>query len=78
MAQAFPRRMDHFDRLLQLELGRLLDPIVDVPVPRRRRRRGPDTLKAVAGGLTLVPTDVVLPVEPVPVAIVAPIGIPAS
>jgi len=77
MVQAFLVRMDHFDRLLELELARLLDPVVDAPAPRRRRRRA-STLKATAGGLTVLPSDMVLLAEPVPLAIVAPIGTPVS
>jgi hypothetical protein len=78
MAQAFLLRMDHFDRLLELELARLLDPIVEAPASRRRRRRGPGTLKAVAGGLTDLTSDMIVLVEPVTLAIVAPIGTPVS
>jgi hypothetical protein len=71
VGQAFLRRMDHFDRILELELARLLDPIVNAPVPRRRRRRG---------GLTVVSSDLSVLVEPVPVPIVvvAPIVTPVS
>ena len=65
MAQAFLMRMDHLDRLLELELARLLDPIVDAPFPRRRRRRWAHP-------------DLVVLVEPVPLAIVAPIVTPVS
>ena len=78
MVQAFLIRMDHFDRLLELELARLLDPIVEAPAPRRRRRRGAGTLKAVTGGLTDLPSDIIVLVEPVTLAIVAPIGAPVS
>jgi hypothetical protein len=78
MAQAFLMRMDHFDRLLELDLAHWLDPIVDAPAPRRRRPRGAGTLKAKAGGLIVAPSDMVLLAEPVTLAIVVPIGIPAS
>ena len=65
--------MDHFDRILELELARLLDPIVKAPVPRRRRRRG---------GLTVISSDLSVLVEPVPVpvpiVVVAPIVTPVS
>ncbi len=64
--------MEHFDRLLELELARLLDPVVNAPAPRRRGPRRAGTLKAVAGGLTVLPSDMV------PLAIVAPIGTPVS
>jgi hypothetical protein len=70
--------MEHFDRLLELELARLLDPVVNAPAPRRRRPRRAGTLKAVAGGLTVLPSDMVVLTESVPLAIVAPIGTPAS
>jgi hypothetical protein len=47
--------MDHSDRLLELDLARFLDPIVNAaPPPRRRRRRGAGVLKAVTGRLTVV------------------------
>jgi hypothetical protein len=78
MAQPFLLRMDQFDRLLELELARLLDPIVEAPAPRRRRRRAAGTLKAVAGGLTDLPSDLLVVVEPVTLAIVAPIATPVS
>ncbi len=37
--------MDYFDRLLKLELARMLDPIVAAPPPRRRRPRSRARLK---------------------------------
>ena len=76
--QAFLIRMDHFDRHLELELAGLLDPIVEAPAPRRRRRLGAGALKAVTGGMTVVPSDMAVLVEQVPLAIVAPAGTPAS
>lgn len=71
MGQAFLKRMDHFDRILERELARLLDPIVNAPVPRERRRRG---------GLTVITSEMPILVEavPVPIAVVAPFGTPAS
>ena len=66
--------MDDFDRRLEIELAHLLDPIVDAPIPRRRRQ---PTLRAIAGGLAgqpLVELTVVVP-DPVP-AIAAPVGTP--
>ena len=67
MTQAFLSHMDQLDRILELELARLLDPIVGAAVPPRRRRRG---------GLKVVVSDVVGLVEPVPV--VVPIVTPVS
>jgi hypothetical protein len=61
--------MDHFDRRLEIDLARLLDPIVDAPVPRRRRRSG---LKALQGGLSGLPADTVVLAEPVPAGV--PVG----
>jgi hypothetical protein len=69
--------MDHLDRLLELELAHWLDPIVKAPAPRRRRR-GAATLRAVDGGLTGLPSDTVVLAKAVPLAIVAPIGVPVS
>lgn len=67
--------MDHFDRHLELELARWLDPIVEAP---RRRRRRVGMLKVVTGGLSAVPGDMTVLIEPVTVrlAIAAPIGVP--
>ena len=72
MRQAFPMRMDDFDRRLEIELAHLLDPIVDAPAPRRRRQ---PTLRALAGGLDgqpFVELTVIVP-EPLP-AVAAPVG----
>ncbi len=74
--------MDDFEKLLKTELSRLLDPIVDAasaPPLRRRHRSAAGSLRAVAGGLGGIPTEVVL-VEPVavPVAVSTTAGTPAS
>jgi hypothetical protein len=66
--------MDDFDRLLELELARMLDPIVAAPAPRRRRRRGLRVLESLTVELTVAPSEVALVVEPVPVAVVASVG----
>jgi hypothetical protein len=58
--------MDHIDRLLEIELARMLDPIVKAPVPRRRRRHQAGALLAVTGGLSFVPSEMTVLVEPVP------------
>jgi hypothetical protein len=73
--------MDHFDRLLEMQLARLLDPIVHAPAPPRRRlpRKGA-ILRALTGGLTdgrpAGPVDLVVVAEPVPViaAVPTPVG----
>jgi hypothetical protein len=65
--------MDDFDRLLELELARMLDPIVAAPAPRRRRRRGLRVLEPLTGELTIAPSEVAV-LEPVPVAVVASVG----
>lgn len=75
MWQAFLIRMDHFERRLENELAHLLDPIVDSPVPRRRRQRG---LRALPGGMSGLPLELTVVAEPVPVAVVAaPVGTPS-
>lgn len=58
--------MDHIDRLLEIELARMLDPIVKAPAPRRRRRREAGALLAVTGGLSMAPSEMAVLVEPVP------------
>ena len=64
-------RMDDFERLLDLELHRMLDPIVATPAPRRRRSGG-SALRAIAGGLSNVAAEVPVFAEPAPVTIVVP------
>ena len=73
MRQPLPLRMGDFDRRLEIELRHLLDPIVDAPVPRRRRLA---IFRAIPGGLLeqAVELAVVVP-EPAPVAVV-PAGTP--
>lgn len=39
MAEAFLLQMDDFDRFLDLQLRRMLDPVVATPAPRRRGAR---------------------------------------
>jgi hypothetical protein len=63
--------MDAFDRRLEIELKHLLDPIVDVPVPRRRPVA---TFRALPGGLLEQTAEVVGVPEPLPA--VAPVGTP--
>jgi hypothetical protein len=61
--------MDDFDRRLEIELAHLLDPIVDAPVPRRRRQ---PNLRSIGGGPDLSSPEITVVHEPVPV--VAPVG----
>lgn len=63
--------MDDFDRRLEIELKRFLDPIVDAPV---RRRRSLATLRALPGGLLDQTAELATVPEPLPVA--APVGTP--
>jgi len=72
--------MDYFDRLLDAELARVLDPVVRTPAPRRSRhwregRRG--RLRTLNGGATDAPRSM-LPPELLPVAVSAAIGLPSS
>ena len=63
--------MKNFDRLLEFQLARLLDPIVKESHPPRRRRKRPEALvrlRAVAGGFGELPSDIVSLAEPVPLA----------
>jgi hypothetical protein len=73
LRHAFLVRMDHFDRRLDIDLANLLDPIVDAPVPPRRRAR---RLRTVAGGLTTQAVEIAVVAEPVPV-VASPVGTPS-
>ena len=64
--------MDDFERRLDIELAHLLDPIVDAPVPRRRRQ---SSLRMVDGGLNASPPEIGAVHEPV--AVVVPLGTPS-
>ena len=76
MREAFLIQMNDFDRLVEIELRRMLDPVVAARVPPRRidvvRNRAPFRLEALAS-LELAP-------EPIPVAVVEPIvaALPAA
>ena len=67
MWEAFLIQMNDFDRFLEFELGQMLDPVVTLPAPRKRRRvRGsplltivPPQVEAIVAG-----EPVVLPVQP--------------
>jgi len=76
--QAFLIQMDHFDRLLEIGLARMLDPIVNGPTPPRRWRRTLTALHLVPGGISALPADMAVIAEPVPVAIPAQMGTPVS
>jgi hypothetical protein len=72
--------MDYFDRLLEAELARVLDPVVRRPAPRRSRhwregRRG--RLRTLNGGANDAPRSM-LPPELLTVAVPAAIGLPSS
>ena len=64
--------MDDFERHLDVELQLLLDPIVATPAPRRRRRAGGNPLRAIAGGLSSVASEVPVLAEPAPVTVPVP------
>jgi hypothetical protein len=74
--------MDDFDRHLEQELSRVLDPIVCAQAPRRsgswrdgRRGRG---LRALIGGLPDGGPDPILVTEPVAIPVPVSIGSPSS
>lgn len=72
--------MDDFDRFLDVELARVLDPVVRTPAPRRSRHwrdghRG--RLRTMNGSANDAPRSV-LPPEVFPVAVPAAIGVPLS
>ena len=72
--------MDDFDRFLDLELARVLDPVVRTSAPPRSRhwrdgRRG--RLRTLSGGANSA-TRSVLPPEVFAVAVPAAIGVPSS
>ena len=69
--------MDQFDRLLEIQLARLLDPIAEAPAPPRRRQpRKQGGLRALTGGLAMGrpgrPLDLLVVAEPIPVIAVVP------
>jgi hypothetical protein len=64
--------MDDFERHLNLDLQRLLDPIVATPAPRRRRSGGGNPLRAIAGGLSSVAGEVPVLAEPAPATVPVP------
>lgn len=70
MWEAFLLLMNDFDRLLQIELQRMLDPVVATPAPTRKgqtERKRP-ALRVLTSGVELV-AGVLPAVEPAPVTI---------
>jgi hypothetical protein len=72
--------MDDFDMFLDVELFRVLDPVVRTPAPPRSRhwrdgRRG--RLRTLNGGANDVPGPL-LPPHVIPLAVPATIGVPSS
>jgi hypothetical protein len=63
--------MDDFEKRLEIDLANWLDPVVDAPVPRRRRQS--NGLRALTGGLAR-PLEIT--VVPEPIAVVAGTGTP--
>ena len=64
MQEAFLLQMNEFDRFLETQLRRMLDPVVaSRPPARGRRQKAPELILAVE------PPELVLAVEAVPVAI---------
>jgi hypothetical protein len=64
--------MDDFERLLEIQLARLLDPVVEGPHPPRKRRKPPVALvhpRPDAGGLDELPPDIVVLDETDPLAV---------
>ena len=65
MWEAFLIQMNDFDRFLEFELRQMLDPVVNPPAPRRRRRtKGSPVLTIVPP-----PVEVIVAVEPVVVRV---------
>jgi hypothetical protein len=63
--------MNDFDRFLEIELRRILDPVASAPAPTRRRRKGLPLLAVMAAPLELAAgaiSAVEPAVVPVPVA----------
>jgi len=72
--------MDDFDRFLDVELARVLDPVVRTPAPPRSRHwrdghRG--RLRTLNGGAKGAPRPMPPP-ELIPLAVPAAVGVPSS
>ena len=72
--------MDDFDLFLDVELVRVLDPVVRTPAPPRTRhwrdgRRG--RLRTLDGGANDAP-GLLLPPQVIPLAVPAAVGVPSS
>lgn len=70
MWDAFLLLMNDFDRLLQIELQRMLDPVVATPAPTRRGQpvRKRPAFRVLTSGVDLV-AGVLPAVEPAPVTV---------
>jgi len=80
LRHAFLIHMDDFDRFLNAELVRVLDPVVRTPAPPRSRhwrdgRRG--RLRTLNGGANDAPGPL-LPPHVIPLAVPAAVGVPSS
>lgn len=64
--------MNDFDRFLEIELQRMLDPVVDLPAPSRNARRkrvGTPLVAVVTGPLEMAAEAIAVPVEPAAVPV---------
>jgi hypothetical protein len=62
--------MNDFDRFLEFELRQMLDPVVNLAAPRRRRRSGScSPLLAVISAPLEKAAEVLPAIEPVPVTV---------
>ena len=70
MRESFLIHMNDFDRFLEFELRKMLDPVVDtgVPLRRRRKRKGSPFLAVISAPLEKA-AGVLPPVEPVVVPV---------
>jgi len=69
--EAFLLQMNDFDRFLEIELERMLDPVAATPAPpfmARRKRTGPPLLAVVTAPIELA-AEMVVSVDSAPVAV---------
>jgi hypothetical protein len=62
--EAFLLQMNEFDRFLERNLRRMLDPVVEAPPPARGRRKPVLAVIPPAIGPTVEPVPVTVPVTP--------------